>query len=64
MENSAKKYAIPIISLFLLVLAAGVHAEGDDQPKWDATMFGAWAFGEQIYFGTGGAVGYSFTHRL
>ena len=60
MENSAKKYAIPIISLFLLVLATGAYGENDDQPKWDTTLFWHMGLGDGTHHGFGGALGYSF----
>ena len=60
MENRAKKFAIPILSLFLLVLAAGVYGENDDQPKWDTTLFWHMGLGDGTHHGFGGALGYSF----
>lgn len=60
MKYSVKKYAILIISPFLLVGATGLYGESDDQPNLNATLFGAFAFGDGVHCGIGGAVGYSF----
>ena len=60
MENSVKKFAIPIISLFLLVLATGLHAENVDQPRWDTTLLWHMGLGDGTHHGFGGALGYSF----
>ena len=64
MEYRAKKYAIPIISLCLLVLATVLHAENDDQPRWDATLLWHMGLGDGTHHGFGGAAGYSFDSRV
>ena len=59
-----KRYRVLLISLFLLLLATGLYGENDDQPKWSTTIFGAFALSNDIYFGIGGTIGYSFISRL
>ena len=59
-----KKYGVIVISFFLLLLASGLYGESDDQPRWNTTIFGVFALSDDIYFGIGGAVGYSFNAQL
>ncbi|MDH5715669.1 MAG: hypothetical protein OEZ30_08910, partial [Candidatus Aminicenantes bacterium] len=59
-----KRYGVPITLLFLLTLTTGLYGESDDQPKWSTTIFGAFALSNDIYFGIGGTIGYSFISRL
>ncbi len=54
------RYKVAIISLFLLVIATGLHAESDDQAKWDTTLFWHIGLGDGSHHGFGGAAGYSF----
>lgn len=62
------RYRIPITFLFLLTLATVLYGENDDQPKWNATLFGSALacvsdYGG-MYFGFGGAVGYNLTSKV
>ena len=59
-----RKYAVLITSLFLLLLATGLYAESNDQPKWNATLFGSYFKAGGSAFGIGGAVSCRFTPRL
>jgi len=53
-----------ISSLLMLLLAAGLYGENDDQPKWNTTLFGSYFLVRRGNFGIGGALGYRFTPRL
>ncbi len=46
------------------MLAMGLYAEEDDQPRWNTTLFGSYFLSGGGAFGIGGALGYRFTPRL
>ncbi len=46
------------------MLAMGLYAEENDQPKWNTTAIGSYVLSQGDAFGIGGAVGYSLTPRL
>lgn len=56
-----KKYAVPIITLFLLVLATGLYGQSDDQPRFNLTLFGDFLSAGKNFGGFGGALGYNLT---
>ncbi len=58
-----RKYAL-IVTFFFLLLATGLYGESDDQPKWNATLFGSYFLDGRGNFGIGGTIGYSFISRL
>ena len=59
-----RKHALLITSLFLLGLATVLNGQSDDQPRWNTTLFGVFAFGDGVHSGIGGALGYSFAPPL
>lgn len=59
-----KRYVLPIITLFLLLMATGLYGESGNQPKWNTTLFGAILFNDGSDLALGGAVGYNITPKL
>ena len=59
-----KRYWLPIMTLFLLMMATGIYGESGHQPSWNTTLFGAILFDRGSDFSIGGAVGYNLTPRV
>ena len=59
-----KRYGVPVITFFLLVLASGLYGESGSQPTWNTTLFGAIFFDGGSDFGVGGSVGFELTPRV
>ncbi|MDH5406330.1 MAG: hypothetical protein OEX80_07310 [Candidatus Aminicenantes bacterium] len=60
-----KKYGLPIITIFLVVLATGLYGETGQQPRWNISLSGDIILPEEVFdLGIDIAVGYNLTRLV